>query len=327
MRDVQSNETTGSEPLVRPGMAAIATAVAAGTASLWVNHRARKAERLHPPVGRSMQVDGGALHYAEMGDGPPVLLLHGNGVRLEDFIACGLFDALARRHRVIAIDRPGFGHSERPRGRLWTPLAQAALFRRLLERIGVERPVIVGHSWGTLVAVEMGLCAPTDVSGLVLVSGYYYPTARADVWLNLPGATPLIGDVLDHTVLPLAWRLTLNRAVRLMFAPAPVPDNFFEVVSREMILRPRQIRAASEDAVYLVPAARRLQKRYADLTMPVTLVAGEGDMIVDPSRQSARLHREIRQSELILTPGVGHMVHHGGTTSLVNAVASMIRGA
>lgn len=319
-----SNHSPPSSTGHRGLLASLATVVAAGAATaLWVRHRARQAEREHFPVGRFLEVDGVCLHYLERGQGPAVGLLHGNGVQLEDFIASGLVDALARRHRVIAIDRPGFGYSQRPRLRRWTPQAQAALLWKALGWLGVEHPVIVGHSWGTLVAVAMGLRAPADVAGLVLMSGYYYPTARPDVWLNLPGAVPGVGDVLGHTALPLAWRALLRRAVRTMFAPWPVPDDYLDVVPRELILRPSQIRAASEDATFLVPAVETLHRLYPHLTMPVTVLAGEEDHVVDPARQSERLHRDIPHSVLVLTPGAGHMIHHGGTAAVVNAVGAM----
>ena len=85
------------------------------------------------------------------------MLLHGNMLRAEDFVASGLVEELAKNHRVIAIDRPGYGYSERPRGRLWTAEAQAALVKQTLERLGVTKPAVVGHSWGTLVALELAL--------------------------------------------------------------------------------------------------------------------------------------------------------------------------
>ena len=98
------------------------------------------------------------LNHIETGDGPPVVLLHGNTVTLTDFDASGLIGRLAKNHRVIAFDRPGFGHSNRPRDRLWTPMAQAVLFQAALDRLGVEQSVLVGHSMGTL-TVMASACA------------------------------------------------------------------------------------------------------------------------------------------------------------------------
>lgn len=307
-----------------PGLIAMVAATA--LTALWAHHRARKAEREHPPVGNFVNVDGTNLHYVERGAGPPVVLLHGNGVPLQDFFASGLFQALASRHRVIAFDRPGFGFSARPRKKRWTPQAQAALIRQALSQLGVHRPVVVGHSWGAIVALAMAIGAPDAVAGIVLVSGYYYPTKRPDVWLNLPAAVPLLGDVLRYTALPVLWRLALKRAVRTMFAPMPPPEDFLQIVPRELILRPSQIRAASEDASFMVPAVARLSRFYSHLRLPVTLVAGRDDHVVRVRDQSERLHRDLPHSTLVVVEGSGHMVHHNETNAVASAVEAMSGG-
>jgi alpha-beta hydrolase superfamily lysophospholipase len=100
------------------------------------------AERKNPPMGKLIECDGVRVHYREWGDGtaPCVVLFHGNGTMIQDFAISGLVDLLARHNRVLCFDRPGFGHSQRPRSRIWTPHAQAALFVKALEQIGVRRP-------------------------------------------------------------------------------------------------------------------------------------------------------------------------------------------
>ncbi|SPA55833.1 alpha/beta fold hydrolase [Cupriavidus taiwanensis] len=297
-------------------------AAAAGTAA-WVHHRARQAERDHPPQGSFLTVDGVQLHYIDEGEGPAVVLLHGNAVLLQDYVASGLLRSLSRRHRVILFDRPGFGHSQRPRDRRWTPRAQAALLRKALAQLGVERPLVVGHSLGTLVALGMALESTVDVRGLVLISGYYYPSARVDVLLTSPAAIPVVGDALRYTVAPLAGRLLLKRALRQMFAPAQTPPIFFDLISREMLLRPSQINAAAEDAAFMIPAVSEFRELYAGLQVPVTLVAGAGDKMVDAASHSTALHRELPNSTLVLVPGVGHMVHYAATEDIARTVERM----
>ena len=162
------------------GLGAAVLAAAALT-----NHAlARRAERRNPPEGKFTTVDGVRLHYIEHGTGPVIVLLHGNGTMARDFVLSGVLDLLAKDHRVIAFDRPGFGFSERPRGRIWTAEAQAALLQKALLGLDVRQPVVVGHSWGTLVALALALRDPADVAGLVLLSGYYFPTVRADAALQ-----------------------------------------------------------------------------------------------------------------------------------------------
>jgi pimeloyl-ACP methyl ester carboxylesterase len=313
--------STQRSALVRKwGIAAGAAAASLGGLALWVAHKAREAERASPPRGKFLTVDGIRVHYLELGHGPPIVLLHGNMLRAEDFVASGLLGELAKSHRVIALDRPGYGYSERPSGRLWTAEAQAALVKRTLEQLGVTKPQVVGHSWGTLVALELALLSEVAVDRLVLISGYYFPTARGDVVLAAPPAIPLLGSILRYTVSAVAARITLNKAVKSMFAPEPVPDNFLSVLDREMLIRPKQIQADAQDAVFMIPGAARLRKRYREIKAPVVIVAGENDQVVDVDAHARKLHEEISGSKLTVMPGVGHMAHYAAPDQIVAAI-------
>jgi pimeloyl-ACP methyl ester carboxylesterase len=296
-----------------------AAAVLAGAAV--ANHLvARRSERRHPPLGRFLTVDGVRLHVIEAGEGTPIVLLHGNGAMAEDFVLSGVFDALAQNHRVIAFDRPGFGHSDRPRSTVWTARAQARLLHRALRRMGAEGAVLVGHSWGTLVALRIALDHPEDVASLVLLSGYYTPTPRSDVVLFTGPAIPVIGDVLRYTVAPLASLLILPILLRKIFSPDPVPAHFRHGFPFGLALRPSQLRASAADTALMIPSAAAMRHRHGELTMPVTILAGDGDRIVDLGRQSARLHREVPGSELRVVPGTGHMIYHTAPEEVLLAI-------
>jgi pimeloyl-ACP methyl ester carboxylesterase len=295
------------------GLAALASTAA------WTASRARRAERDNPPLGRLLKVDGTRLHYIERGTGDPLVLLHGNVVRLQDFVASGLIDQLAERHRVIAFDRPGFGHSDRPRDRLWTAAAQAELLHKTFAALAVHKPIVLGHSWGTLPALELALRSTAEVRKLVLVSGYYFPTARLDVPIAATPAIPMLGDVMRYTVSALLARLMLNRTVKAMFSPQPVPAHFVANIGREMMVRPSQIRANAEDAAFMIPAAASLSKRYDQLTIPVVILAGDADKVVDPNGHARRLHAKLLNSELHVLPGLGHMLHYFAPEDIVSA--------
>ncbi|WP_018261430.1 alpha/beta fold hydrolase [Methylobacterium sp. WSM2598] len=300
--------------------ALIGSAAALGASALYAVVQAREAERRHPPIGRFMIVDGVRLHYVERGQGEPLVLIHGNGTMIQDFLVSGIVEDLAKRHRVILIDRPGYGYSTRPRA-LWTPRAHATLFQKALERLGVSQAVVLGHSWGSLVAVALALQAPHLVRSLVLASGYYYPTLRADVVLFSPPAIPVLGDAMRYTVSPLVARLILPGLIKAMFAPAAVPERFDAGMPKELMLRPSQLRAAAEDAALMTPVTVELQAHYRDLTLPVVIVTGADDQIADVGRQSARLHREVPHSEFIVVPGMGHMIHHLAPDQVIKAIA------
>lgn len=277
------------------------------------------------PENRAIEVGGVRLRYVEQGVGKPaVVLLHGNGAMVEDFALSGaLAVSAARHHRTVAFDRPGYGDSERPRDRAWTPAEQAALLAKAFARLGIERPIVVGHSWGTLVALALALDHSDAVSGLVLVAGYYYPTGRADLALSTPFAAPVLGDVLRYTVLPVTGPFVAPGLVRQMFAPVPVPACFSAHFPLDRTLRPRPERASAEEAAMLDGAVAALAHRYHELRVPVAIMVGDGDRLVDPARHSVRLHGELPGSSLVVVPGQGHMVHHGVPDLVADAVEAV----
>ena len=297
----------------------IGSAAALAASALYAAAKTRAAEHETPPIGQFLNVDGVRLHYVERGLGPALVLIHGNGMMIQDFLVSGIVDDLAERYRVIIIDRPGYGYSDRPRG-LWTPRAHATLFQKALQRLGVSQAVVLGHSWGSLVAVALALQAPRLVSSLVLASGYYYPTLRADVVLSSPVAIPGVGDLMRHTVSPVLGRLMQPAMIKAMFAPAAVTERFDRKFPRAMMLRPLQLRASAEDAALMTPVTIELEKHYRDLTLPVVIIAGGDDQIADVDRQSKRLHRELPNSELVVVPGMGHMIQHLAPREVVAAI-------
>lgn len=298
-----------------------AVAGAAVGASLLVHARLRRAQREHPPRGSF----AAGLHYRERGFGEPVVLLHGLGSMLEDFELSGLIEHASRRYHVFAFDRPGYGHSKRPRGTLWTPLAQARLLRAALDQLGIARPVIVGHSWATQVALAYGFEYPQDTRALVLASGYYYPTARADAPFLVPPAIPFLGAVLRHTLSPVLGRLLWPAWLKMLFSPLPVPD-YFARFPTWMALRPQQLRAVGQESAMLLPLTISMRGKYAKLKVPAVIVAGEEDRYVRMRRHSQRLHQALPQSRFICVPGAGHMVHHAAPEVLMAAIETASAG-
>jgi pimeloyl-ACP methyl ester carboxylesterase len=301
---------------------AVATAATVGmmaAAALVNRHLAKKAERDNPPAGQFIDVQGVRLHYVEHGKGEPLVLLHGNGSMIQDFGSSGLISMASEKYRVITFDRPGFGHSSRPRGRVWTPQAQADLIYEALQRIGINRAMVLGHSWGASVAASLALKHPETVSGLVLASGYYFPTVRADVVLLSGPAVPIVGDILSYTLAPLVSRAIWPLLMRKIFGPAPVPEKF-KSFPKEMAVRPSQIRASAAETAFMIPNAIVEREDYQALKMPVAIIAGQEDRLIPIDEQSARLHEEIAQSTLHRIAGAGHMVHQTAPAAMLSAI-------
>lgn len=304
-------------------VAASALAVLAGSA-LYVRHKRVQVEARHPPTGRFITVDGVTLHYTEHGDphAPSLVLLHGLGSTGLDMELSGLVERAQGQFRVLVFDRPGHGHSERPAGRVSTPQAQARLFLQAFEQLGVERPTVLAHSWATLIAMSMAVQAPLALKGLVLLSGYYTPSARLDVLFNSLPAIPVIGNLMAHTLSPLLSRVLWGATMRRLFSPAPphVRESFQQRYPKWMTLRPQALRAAAAESAMLIPQALMLRSQQGSLTLPIVIVAGENDRLLKAQWHSQRVQGRLPNSRLHLVPRAGHMVHHAAPDEVFQAI-------
>lgn len=312
-------------PASRAGRVLLGLAAASVASAAYVQIRSRQAEHEHPPTGRFITVEGIRLHYVERGQGEPLVLLHGNMTMSMDFLLGPYIEMAARRYRVIVFDRPGYGWSERPRGRMvYGPQTQARLIHQALRQVGIERPIVHGHSWGAMVAMAMGLDYPDHVRALVLEAGYWYPTARPEVPLGSLPAIPILGDVMRHTFSPLVFRAQWALMVKILFAPRQVPD-FFWRFPPWMAFRPSQLRASAAEIAQVAPAAASLSRRYHELVVPAVILAGRKDRLVWPTSHSDRLAQELPQISYRVFEGQGHMLHHLVPEDIMAAVDDVAR--
>ncbi|GAC1308314.1 MAG: alpha/beta hydrolase [Vulcanimicrobiaceae bacterium] len=298
---------------------AAATAAVIGATAALVALSARNTERAHPAGGRFVDVTGVRVHYLERGTGPVVVLVHGNAMSSEDYLASGIIDRLATRYRVIAFDRPGFGYTQRPRGVDWTPLRQAELIHDAMVALEVSEATVVGHSLGSLIVAALAIAYPSDVRAAVLLSGYYYPSMPFAMPPLAIAATALVRDLARFTAEPIFARLMSPAATKLLFSPAEIPESF-ATYPLAMSRRPSQIRATTEDAYFMESAVHELEGRYARIDVPVEVLAGDGDRIVDTVAQSRRLAAQLPNARLTMVPASGHMIHFIAPERVVAAI-------
>lgn len=303
----------------RSGRVALGALALAGTTAAYVSWAAHRAEAKHPAQGRTLDVDRVRVHFIDKGEGPVILFLHGKGSMASDFLGAGLIDALAQHHRVIAIDRPGFGYSERPRDRIWDATEQAKLFAATLGRLAIPSATVVGHSFGALCAIALALEAPHLVDNLVLLGGYYYPTQRP-TRLSDAAAIPGVGEVMNYTASALATRATLGKLQQRKFSPQPVAEAFSQAVPKELLLRPSQMFAEAAESLSIANEAERLSPRYGELKLPVSLLAGDEDAALVTAEQSAKLHAALPHSRLKIIERAGHMLHYAAPQTVIAAI-------
>ena len=151
----------------------------------------------------------GRVSTLEAGQGPPVLLLHGLGATKASFLPT--VSALAENHRVIAMDHPGFGESDKPFPAPYDAPFFASWAESLLDELEIEQAHVVGHSMGGRVAIEFGLRNPDRTHGLVLMTpsmawlgnrrwAAYLKLVRPELGLFQPAPRPIVEEIVRRVV-------------------------------------------------------------------------------------------------------------------------------
>jgi len=268
-------------------------------------------------LGQFVSVDGLRLHYVSKGCGRPVVFIHGNPGSHRDYSLTVLGEAAAS-YRALAFDRPGHGYSERRNGRSTTVEVQARLLRDALRKLAVEKPLIVGHSWGGAMALAMALQHEEDLSGLVLLAPAAYPSGSPQWWATLPHL-PVLGSVFLKVLTPLIGRRLIKDSLRDAYHPEPVQQDYLQAAA-VLWTRPDQVKACAHDDRSLNESLNRLSKHYAEIKLPVVIVTGDSDGLLKPEEQADRLQRAIPGSELIRLHRTGHQIPHTHPESVSEAI-------
>jgi pimeloyl-ACP methyl ester carboxylesterase len=303
------------------GLAAGAAAASAVVSSLL----AQAQSRAHPPRGRIVPVDGGSVHLVDRGpEGrspeAAIVLLHGASANSGDMMMA-IGDRLSRRFRVLAVDRPGHGWTDRIGERAASsPAAQATTIRAALVAVGVDRAVVVGHSWSGSLATALALDHPDLVSGLVLLAGATHPWMGGVAWYNTAASNDRFAPLFNYTIATPVTALALDAGIRAVFAPNEPPPGYAERTAVRLLLRPAEFQANAEDLVDLNAYLKVQSRRYGEIRVPTSILHGEADKIVSPVIHSVAINRQIAGSRLTLLPGVGHMPHYAATETVLSEI-------
>lgn len=275
---------------------------------LFAARTARRAERAVPPLGRAVDVDGGRIQYFDHGSGPALLLVHGLTGQMRHF-RHSLFDRLKRDYRVVIVDRPGNGYSAPPPPGAASVAAQARTIAHFAEAIGLDRPLVVGHSLGGAIALALAVNFPDHIAGLALIAPATHPPPEVPpVFRGLDIRSRWLRFVVAWTVaIPLAIR-NGPHVLETVFGPEPVPADFATNGGGLLSLRPKGFIGASRDLVEARQNIGDQTERYQDLAMPVGVLFGAADRILDPAAHGGALAAKLPGVDFELIEGAGHML-------------------
>ncbi len=307
------------------GNASVIAAIAAGVAVLagglvlFSRFAARRIEREVPPDGQFVTIHGTRLHYVDRGHGPAIVMIHGLGGQIRN---CGYApaDRLVADHRVILVDRPGSGYS--PAGPSAGIAVQAGLIAGLIETLQLDRPLVVGHSLGGAVALALALDHPDKVGGLALVAPLTQPEGAVPAaFRGIAITSPAVRRAVALTLATPLGLLSGDKGAVAVFAPEPVAADFGTLGGGRLVLRPGAFHAASTDLAAARTDMAGLAARYPDLAVPVAILFGRQDEILDPTLHGGRIAADVPRVELTLIDG-GHMI----LITAAETVALWIRG-
>ncbi len=286
-------------------LVAALAALAAGLAA-YSRYVSAKAERALPMRGRIAEVKGGTIHWIEAGEGPPVVLIHGLSGNLHNF--AGLADHLSRDFRVISLDRPGNGYARRDNDALAALPEQATMIAEFLREEGIERPVVVGHSLGGAVALQLALDFPEQVGAIALLCPLtHYEPEVPPAFRGMEVDSPFLRRAIASTLAVPVSKIKAHGMLEQIFFPDPVPADFAIRFGGILAFRPQSFVAASADLVMATATIARLAARFRTLGVAGGVQFGASDAILAPSRHGQTLCNAAPQLIYEELPNRGHM--------------------
>lgn len=294
----------------------------------WTTRRlARNAEKAVPASGAFVRVGGNDIHYVERGEGRPILMIHGLGGSLHH-LRRPLMEAFGDGYRLIALDRAGSGYSTRDPSWQGSLKEQAQGIADFIDALGLERPMLVGHSLGGAVALATALDHPDKIAGLALIS----PLTRFEP--TLPPAfkalairSPFRRKLVANTIaVPMSVK---NAPVVLdaVFGPQQPPADYAVEGGALVGLRPQHFYATSTDLLGSRIDLAQYEARYGEISVPVGILFGTADRILNYERQGVSMTERIPAIELELVDGVGHMPQYAETERVVAFVRRIAQRA
>lgn len=286
--------------------------------------KARAIEQEFPNVGELIDIGGLRLNSVfvpagENADLPPIIFIHGASGNLRDQMHA--FQAkLAGRADLLFLDRPGHGYSERGGPENDWPDGQAHAIARLMEKRGIAKAIIVGHSFGGAIAASFALEHPDKTAGLLFLAPATHPWPGGVDWYYNLAKMPVGGWLFTRLVALPAGLSRIDSGTRFVFAPNARPDDYMEATAPALVLRPAAFRNNATDVANLLEYVRRVQLRYAEIRTPTVIVTGDTDGVVYEEIHSRGLARDIAGSELVWIRNLGHKPDYVVTDLAIEAL-------
>ena len=267
------------------------------------------AEKNVPIKGQVLDIAGFNLHgYIEGNGSQDIVFIHGSLSNLRDWVFAAR-SISKRDNRFIYIDRPGFGYSERDNSE-WDAERQAEQARSYVKKFNAKNLILVGHSWGALVAMSWAAKYPEEVKGVISIAGLNMPFSGVSKIANDTGLFNLAYELYFTNVARKVESGSIEKFAGRMFKPQNIPKAYLDYLGSDLSRRLSSIKANKND---LVVASQALDKNfdvYNHMKMPIEIIHGEKDFLLPIKSQAVAFNEVTPNSRLHMLPKVGHMAHH-----------------
>jgi len=278
------------------------------------------AEESVPITGKILNLNSLPVHgYIEGNGAQDIVFIHGALGNLRDWVFATRALSKSDR-RLIYIDRPGFGYSERDEGK-WDAERQADQARAYLKKIKGENPILIGHSWGALVAMSWAAKYPDEVNGVISVAGLNMPFSGVSKLANASGMINLVYELYFTNIVSKVDSGSIKKFVGRIFKPQDIPEGYLDYIGWNLSRRLSTIKANKSDLSVTSTALDKNFALYKHMKMPIEIIHGEKDFLLPVKSQAIAFNEVMPNSRLCILPKVGHMAHHFGSKEISDAIS------
>jgi pimeloyl-ACP methyl ester carboxylesterase len=203
------------------------------------------------------------------------------------------------------------------------PDGQAATVAALLDELGIEKAIVVGHSFGGAIAASFALNHPEKTAGTLFLAPVSHPWPGGVDWYYNLTPVPVIGRLFSETLVMPLGLARLERGTKAVFSPNRPIDDFVRRTGVALVLRPWHFRSNATDVARLFDYVTRTAPRYPEIATPAVIMTGDGDTIVLPRVHSLGLERDLQDSELVWVKNLGHKPDYVATDLAVAALEKL----
>ena len=265
--------------------------------------------------GNFIDVLNQQIRVYQTGSGPDILLIHGLPGCIEDWET--IIPELSKKFHVTAYDRPG--HAFSSANNLKYNLEQNADFAfAVIDKLKLNNPVAVGHSYGGSIVVAMDVRNTSNVKAFVSVSAVTSANGKPDLIFNIL-KIPIISHACGLFV-KLFGRSIVKKGMDVAFDPnqKDMPQDFIDT-RYMMISQLKMIKASAHEEMTMRPDVKNMTPLYVDIQKPLFIVHGESDKVV-PVTDGSLLHKAVPDSKLTLLKNIGHMVQYAKPAELIKVI-------